>query len=258
MNKNKIIGNPEEQKGIEKLLRQAGQDRVINEVIEGKDPDAKFQGVALFNDEERGPYFSVYKGGTMEDYDAYRVSTLMKGEGLLKHTWLEKPVTYNEILEKALELWGDEYDWLENLIKQYIVKEEKPKADIGFYDSHYMPSGLATVAVTFKTENIPLEAADCLCQYPDDISLPPIVVVQPNSLVKCQKKVRKKIEANPETHFYITSFIERGLKNNIGEHENVTYFDTSDDLASTMLKILEKLKEKTLKKLKQYENGQRS
>ncbi len=36
MNKPRILGNPEEQKGIEKLLEQAGKDKLINGVIKGK------------------------------------------------------------------------------------------------------------------------------------------------------------------------------------------------------------------------------
>jgi len=37
MNEPKILGNPEKQKGIEKLLRQAGRDSKINDIIEGKE-----------------------------------------------------------------------------------------------------------------------------------------------------------------------------------------------------------------------------
>ncbi len=41
MTEPKILGNPEEQKGIEKLLKQAGQDKVIKEVLGKREPPPK-------------------------------------------------------------------------------------------------------------------------------------------------------------------------------------------------------------------------
>ncbi len=245
MNKNKIIGNQEEQKGIEKLLRQAGKDKVINEVIEGKDPDAVYQGMAIFNDEELGPCFKAYK---TDETDYMRDTLSMHDRSiLLKNRWLEKPMTYNEILRKALELWGDEYNWLEDLVKK-CSKIDKEKPVIGVYS--HAAGGLAEVAKTFEENGIPIELRGCICYRAEHLTkasgnLPKIAIINPSSSIRgCWKGIKEIIEANPKTQFYIPLF---GLgpgerKESIGFHLNLTYIHSTHELGETMHKLLRRYK----------------
>jgi len=250
MNKEaKILGNQEEQKGIEKLLRQAGQDRVIDGVIRGEDPEKEsgriYHGIMLYEDKTLGLY-------TKYDKDAFE-SRRFREETVL-HDWSSSPLTRKEILERARKDWRGKVRWAEQAIDKYIHWVEQAKPMVGFY-AHRDFEELPEIMKKFEDAGIRVERRNCLCKSNLDYLithqeiLPMVSVIKPNFFIEaeyCWKDLRKVITSIPRTRFFIYAPHEdaRKMKEEIGyHHRNLIYIGSSSELLEHMDYILEQLKQ---------------
>ena len=243
MNKEaKILGNQEEQKGIERLLEQAGQDKVIDGVIRGEDPEKKYKGIMLF----RNKTIKFYTEDDELDYNNDFNNSMTR-------YWHTSPLTRRELLENVRRLYGRHPPWVEDWINTHLEKE---KPVIGFYS--HASGGLAEIAEIFEKEGIPIESRGCICYEAENLTkasgkLPKIAIINPSSSIRgCWVGLKEIIETNPETQFYIPLY---GLgpkerREGIGFHLNLTYIHTSNES--------EEIIQKLLRKYKQHENEQRS
>ena len=242
----KILGSREQRNTIDDLVRRAGKDKVINEVIEGKkeelpNSDKKYKGIRLSYDHT----IDFYTEGQRDSYEDACLH-----EKTINYHWSDSPLTHEEIIERARKFWGGKIRWLEHAIDKYLEDlfiQENEKPVIGFYH-HGMAGGLAAVAKTFEEEGIPSETGECICVYAADrlaeisSDLPKTVVIKPSyDFEGCWKGLRKIIEANPETQFYM-SFTDLPISQTVGSHLNLTYFLTRNKFHSAMQKLLEKFK----------------
>ena len=106
---------------------------------------------------------------------------------------------------------------------------EKPQ--IGFYDSHHVPTGLAPAILEFQESNVPIEKGECLCRLtnPENVNLPPNVILHPAyENEECSKVLSKIVQANPDKRFYVAvltthSQTKDRIMNEFKKYENVNF-----------------------------------
>jgi len=115
----KIIGNPEEKKGIKRLLRQAGKDRVINEVIAGKEDNSSEIDLEVI----RSIVHPQCIGGIAFTPDGNHITTACY-DGMLRKYSLDSMVADHIISEHKISYGIGDFTSKTSVMKKSLVMEE--------------------------------------------------------------------------------------------------------------------------------------
>ncbi len=120
MNDNQILGNSGQEKTIDRLVRKAGEDRVIKGVLEGEEAVVHrlYQGMMLvdvWSFQEHPPMIMAYfyPDRKEEFNEQVRERKHVGTYPILEHKWFNEPMKLPEISKKARELWAEKYQEVE-------------------------------------------------------------------------------------------------------------------------------------------------
>ncbi len=248
-----ILGNQEDKKGIERLLRQAGKDKVIEGVIKGEDAEKelerRYHGIILYEDKTLGFY-------TKDDEHIF--DNIKLHDETVLHDWSVSPLTRKELLERVRKDWRGKVRWAEHVIDKYIRWGGQTKPLVGLYCHNETASVRKIVkkyADKLKNAGVPLEERECMCRFnPDYIvnnkkEFPETIIIFPDYFPgdeerSCWENIHMATELwLPNKEFGIHVFPgyskdAEELITIIGEKKNIIYLfdETIDNYLDVLIK----------------------